>query len=135
MTSSVCDRAKALAPSESTLPSALLGTWLLCRIVEVDAAGDVTGEPYGARPSGRLIYGPGNAMAVVIREHDSATAVAYAGEAVQTGENLIRHVVHVGLPPYTTDQLRYVRLTDGTDLVLATDIVGRPRTELHWTRG
>ena len=74
-------------------------------------------------------------MAVVIREHDYSAAVAYAGVAVQTGEDVLRHVVHVGLPPYTNDQLRHVRLTGGTDLVLATDVVGRPRTELHWTRG
>lgn len=123
------------ASSESTLPQALRGTWQLCGAVQVDAAGVVTAEPYGAHPSGRLIYSPEGTMAVVIRGHGSAPAVAYAGEVVQVAGNLLRHVVHVGLPPYDDDQVRHVRLTDGTNLVLATDAVGKPRMELRWKRG
>jgi hypothetical protein len=112
----------------------LEGTWLLHRIVEVDETGTVSGEPYGPSPSGQLIYGSDGAMAVVIREHGHSPAVAYAGNVVRSKGNLLRHVVRVGLPPYTEDQVRHVRLDAGTDLVLATDEVDRPRVELHWKR-
>jgi hypothetical protein len=60
--------------------------------------------------------------------------VAYAGEAIQVAGGLLRHVVHVGLPPYTEDQVRHMRLVDATHLVLATDTVDTPRIELHWER-
>jgi hypothetical protein len=130
-------QAQALAVAtdgESRMPQALLGTWLLRGIVEIDATCTITAEPYGPHPSGQLIYGPGGAMAVVIREHGDLPAVAYAGEAVRAEGNLLRHVVRVGLPPYTEDQVRHARLDNETDLVLATGAEGQPRVELRWRR-
>jgi len=123
------------ASNEVALPRTLQGTWLLRDVVEVDATGNVTAEPYGTRPSGRLIYTSDGTMAVVIREHGSSPAVAYTGEAVRGEGDLLRHVVHVGLPPYTEDQVRHLRLVDATNLVLATDTAGNPRVELRWERG
>src|SRR5882757_454576 len=134
MTSSTHERADTCTPGKDPLPRALPGTWLLREVVEVDAAGNVTAEPYGTRPSGRLIYAPDGTMAVVIREHGSSPAVAYAGQAVQVADDLLRHVVQVGLPPYTEDQVRHMR-PDATSLVLATDTGDSPRIELHWERG
>lgn len=75
-------------------------------------------------------------VAVVIRAYGSSPAVAYAGKAIHVAGNQIRHVIHVGLPPYTEDQVRRVRLTDnGTKLALATDTVDDRMIELHWERG
>jgi hypothetical protein len=72
-------------------------------------------------------------MAVLIREHGDAPAVAYIGDFDTTPDGLLRHAVHVGLPPYTEDQVRWARLKDGS-LILSTDREGRPRIELSWER-
>ena len=129
-----CTRAAPFGPGEGGLPRLLRGTWLLREVVEVDAAGTVTATPYGAHPSGRLMYSSEGTMAVVIRAYGSSPAVAYAGEAHVEGSR-IRHVVRVGLPPYTEDQVRQVRLSGGAKLVLATDSVDDRRVELRWERG
>ncbi|HEX4395645.1 MAG TPA: lipocalin-like domain-containing protein [Mycobacterium sp.] len=134
MSAITCTRAHSFGQGEDGLPQSLRGTWQLRDIVEVDAAGTVTATPYGAHPSGRLMYSTEGTMAVVIRAYGSSPAVAYAGEAHVEG-SLIRHVIRVGLPPYTDDQVRRVRLTGGTKLVLATDTVDNRRVELHWERG
>lgn len=122
------------APDEDGLPRSLQGTWLLRDVVEIDAGGNVTAAPYGAHPSGRLIYSSEGTMAVVIREYGTSPGVAYAGEAIQVAGDQIRHVIRVGFPPYTEDQMRQVRLTDETKLVLATDMVDNRSVELHWER-
>jgi len=67
--------------------------------VEIDANGNVTAAPYGAHPSGRLIYSSEGTMAVVIREYGTSPGVAYAGEAIQVAGDQIRHVIRVGFPP------------------------------------
>ena len=134
MSAMTCTRAAPFGPGEDGLPLSLRGTWLLRDIVEVDAAGTVTAAPYGAHPSGRLMYSSEGTMAVVIRAYGSSPAVAYTGEAHVEGSR-IRHVIRVGLPPYTEDQVRQVRLTGGAKLVLATDTVDNRRVELHWERG
>lgn len=127
-------RAAPSAPDEVGSPQSLQGTWLLHDVLEVDAMGNVTAEPYGAHPSGRLIYSSEGTVAVVIRGYGTAPAVAYAGEAIQVAGDRIRHVIRVGLPPYTEDQVRHARLTGGTKLVLATDMVDNRSVELHWER-
>ena len=109
----------------------LVGAWSLQSVRELDTDGALLAEPYGEHPVGRLHYGPAHLMAVVIRAHADAPAVAYIGD-VFTTQGLLRHVVHVGLPPYTEDQTRWARLEDD-HLVLATDTAGRPRIELRWT--
>jgi len=58
MTASADERADTFTSDiDEAAPRAMQGTWLLRRVTEVDAAGRVTAEPYGAHPSGQLIYG------------------------------------------------------------------------------
>ena len=112
----------------------MVGTWSLDRVIEFGDDERVRGKPYGDQPAGQLVYTADGHMAVVISGYGSAPAVAYAGR-VEVGQDRIRHVVGVGVPPYTEDQERFARIEDrGTSLVLATDRPGRPRIELRWVR-
>ncbi|MEU9337080.1 hypothetical protein AB0D49_28595 [Streptomyces sp. NPDC048290] len=113
--------------------AALVGTWSLGSVREVDANDTVLREPYGHRPPGRLHYGPARQVAVVIPGHADAPAVAYLGDYEIDRDGVLRHIVRVGLPPFTEDQVRWAQL-DGDRLTLSTDIKGRRRTELRWTR-
>lgn len=134
MSSHAHNRPATCTPDGDALPQTVHGTWVLRDVVEVDATGNVTAEPYGREPARRLIYSPDGTMAVVIREHGSSPAVAYAGEARRASGDLLRHVVRVSLTPYTEDQVRHVRLIDASNLVLSSDTLGNPRIELHWSR-
>lgn len=124
-------------PNPSAAPEArhanLVGVWSLHSIREVDADGALLDEPYGSEPTGRLHYGPAGQMAVVIRGHAEAPAVAYIGDFDIGPDGLLRHIVRVGLPPFTEDQVRQARL-DGDRLTLATEREGRRRIELNWAR-
>jgi hypothetical protein len=111
----------------------LLGTWTLRSIRELDDDGALLDEPYGQRPSGRLHYGPAHQVAVVIPGQADAPAVAYMGDYEADAAGVLRHIVRVGLPPFTEDQVRWARL-DGDSLSLSTDVEGRRRIELRWTR-
>ncbi|GAA2667235.1 lipocalin-like domain-containing protein [Streptomyces lunalinharesii] len=111
----------------------LVGTWRLRSIRELGADGAVLDEPYGQQPPGRLHYGPAHQVAVVIPGHADAPAVAYLGEYEADAAGKVLHNVHVGLPPFTEDQVRWAQL-EGDSLALATDIEGQHRTELRWTR-
>ncbi|MBU3067401.1 lipocalin-like domain-containing protein [Nocardia sp. NEAU-G5] len=119
--------------SPEAWPAGLVGAWSLHSVRELDADGVLLGEPYGPRPTGRLRYGPGGDMAVVIPGHAEAPAVAYIGDFDAGRDGLVRHIVHVGLPPFTEDQVRWARL-DGDNLTLATDRERHRRIELHWER-
>ncbi|MER5433777.1 hypothetical protein [Streptomyces sp. NPDC002588] len=111
----------------------LLGTWTLRSIRELGDDGALLDEPYGQRPSGRLHYGPAHQVAVVIPGHADAPAVAYMGDYEADAAGMLRHIVRVGLPPFTEDQVRWARL-DGDSLSLSTDVEGRRRIELRWAR-
>ncbi|MER5794728.1 hypothetical protein [Streptomyces sp. NPDC001980] len=111
----------------------LLGTWTLRSIRELGDDGALLDEPYGQRPSGRLHYGPAHQVAVVIPGHADAPAVAYMGDYEADAAGVLRHIVRVGLPPFTEDQVRWARL-DGDSLSLSTDVEGRRRIELRWAR-
>ncbi|MER7183488.1 lipocalin-like domain-containing protein [Streptomyces hyaluromycini] len=111
----------------------LLGTWTLRSIRELGDDGALLDEPYGHRPSGRLHYGPAHQVAVVIPGHADAPAVAYMGDYEADAAGVLRHIVRVGLPPFTEDQVRWARL-DGDSLSLSTDVEGRRRIELRWAR-
>jgi hypothetical protein len=119
--------------SQETWASGLVGVWSLRSVRELDADGTLLGEPYGQRPAGRLLYGTAHQVAVVVRGHEDAPAVAYIGDFDAGADGLLRHIVQVGLPPFTEDQVRWARL-DGDLLILATDREGRCRTELRWVR-
>ena len=120
------------APPEAW-PADLVGAWSLHSIRELDADGSLLDEPYGPEPTGRLHYGPASQMAVVIRGHAEAPAVAYIGDFDTGPDGLLRHIVRVGLPPFTEDQVRLARL-DGDRLTLSTDHEGHRRIELNWSR-
>ncbi|MCD7445622.1 lipocalin-like domain-containing protein [Streptomyces sp. NPDC021056] len=110
----------------------LVGTWTLAGVTEYSSEG-TSREPYGQQPNGQLIYTAEGFMAVVILAGGDAPAVNYAGE-VSTDGIVVCHHVRVGAPPFTGDQVRFVRF-DGSDrLVLASDQPGRPRIELRWVR-
>ncbi|MGW7578037.1 lipocalin-like domain-containing protein [Streptomyces sp. NPDC054765] len=112
----------------------LVGVWTLISVTDLDGEGHVRSRPYGEAPQGQLIYTRDARMAVVIVGRGPAPAVAYVGRVIAEGE-LVRHVVDVGLPPFTEDQERYARFDERPgQLVLATDRPGRPRIELVWTR-
>ncbi|GAB2735182.1 lipocalin-like domain-containing protein [Kitasatospora kifunensis] len=126
------------ATEKSSAPRApwdagLVGTWSLRSIRELSADGTLLAEPYGQRPSGRLHYGPAHQVAVVIPGHPDAPAVAYIGDYEAGTDGVLRHIVRVGLPPFTEDQVRWARL-EGDCLTLATDREGRRRVELRWAR-
>ncbi|MFB7629509.1 hypothetical protein ACFC0M_00965 [Streptomyces sp. NPDC056149] len=127
---STTQRASSL---QAAWDSGLLGTWSLRSIRELNADGTLLAEPYGQQPSGRLHYGPAHQVAVVIPGHADAPAVAYIGDYQADPDGVLRHVVRVGLPPFTEDQVRWARL-DGDSLTLSTDHEGRRRIELRWTR-
>jgi len=111
----------------------IVGAWTLAGITEFADDGTER-KPYGDRPNGQLVYSEDGHMAVVIGGHGPAPAVAYAG-TVTVADGRVRHVVAVGLPPFTADQERFARLEDrGAKLVLATEQPGSPRIELHWAR-
>ena len=113
----------------------LVGTWTLDDVTEFGDDGQVKGKPYGNRPTGQLMYAPDAHMAVVVSGHGSAPAAAYAGRVIVVDQDRVRHVIAVGLPPFTEDQERFARLEDqGARLVLATDGPGRARLELSWVR-
>ncbi|MEU4932546.1 lipocalin-like domain-containing protein [Streptomyces yokosukanensis] len=120
-------------PGQPEWDSGLLGTWSLRSIRELNTDGTLLAEPYGRQPAGRLHYGPAHQVAVVIPGHADAPAVAYIGDYEAETAGLLRHIVRVGLPPFTEDQVRWARL-DGDFLVLSTDRDGRRRTELRWAR-
>lgn len=112
----------------------LVGTWSLDDVTEIGDDEEVKGKPYGDRPAGQLIYTADAHMAVVIRGHGSAPAVAYAGRVV-VDEDRVRHVVVVGVPPFSEDQERFARVEDRGDcLILATNRPGCARIELRWAR-
>ncbi|MFJ5590761.1 hypothetical protein ACIQCG_13495 [Streptomyces noursei] len=121
------------SPPQAAWDTGLLGTWSLHSIRELNADGTLLAEPYGQQPPGRLYYGPAHQVAVVIPGHADAPAVAYIGEYQADRDGVLRHVVRVGLPPFTEDQVRWARL-DGDCLTLSTDHEGRSRIELQWTR-
>ena len=113
---------------------ALTGVWSLEGIDELDSDGSVLAEPYGENPVGQLIYTADGFMTVVIEGHDDSPAVAYGGEVRLEGGGLVRHAVRVGVPPFTEDQIRHLRLEGDHKLVLATDEPGHRRVELRWSR-
>jgi hypothetical protein len=120
------------APREAW-PARLTGAWSLHGIRELDADGALLGEPYEPEPAGRLHYGPGSQTAVVIRGRGQAPAVAYIGDFETGPDGLVRHLVRVGLPPFTEDQTRWARL-EGDRLTLTNAREGRSRIELLWAR-
>ena len=126
----------ASAGSKPPLDRQLLGTWRLSSFNLVDRSGTVVGQPYGARPVGKITYSPDRTMwALVARRgvpKDAENALWYTGTFSVKGRTVTHHVDASNMPPAEgTDQVRQAKL-EGNRLTLSAGT--NPKLVLVWKR-
>ncbi|SEO46313.1 lipocalin-like domain-containing protein [Actinacidiphila rubida] len=113
----------------------LAGSWRLKSVTEHHGHGEASRNAYGSEASGMISYSPDGFMSVVIRgrREGRPLTIAYAGR-YSTGAGVLTHLVHVGIPPFDSDQRRYAELIDADTLRLSTAPLDQARFELTWQR-